>query len=143
MDMHALARPLVFTNGVFDLLHRGHVEYLQQARELGAALVVGLNSDLSAGGLGKGPGRPLVPCADRAAVLQALACVSLVLPFDDATPLALIELLRPDIYVKGSDYTLATLPESRQVKAWGGRTLLAPIVPHLSTTALIQRIREA
>jgi len=140
--MHALARPLVFTNGVFDLLHRGHVEYLQQARELGAALVVGLNSDLSAGGLGKGPGRPLVPCADRAAVLQALACVSLVLPFDDATPLALIELLRPDIYVKGGDYDMATLPEAALVRSQGGTAIALPFLAGRSTSALVARIRS-
>lgn len=141
LDIDTLLRPLVFTNGVFDLLHRGHVEYLQQARALGAALVVGLNSDASAGRLGKGPGRPLVACADRAAVLSALACVSLVLPFDDAAPLALIELLRPDIYVKGGDYDMATLAEAALVRSWGGMAVALPFLAGRSTSALVAKIQ--
>ncbi len=143
VDIAHLPRPLVFTNGVFDLLHRGHVQTLYAARALGKSLVVGVNSDASVRRLGKGPERPLNTSQDRAALIAALSPVDMVVIFDERTPELLLDQLRPDIYVKGSDYTLATLPESRQVKAWGGRTLLAPIVPHLSTTALIQRIREA
>lgn len=139
--MNHLPRPLVFTNGVFDLLHRGHVETLQQARALGASLVVGLNSDASALGLGKGPGRPLVTCEDRAAVLRALACVSLVLPFDEAAPLALIKRLRPDIYVKGGDYEMRTLPEAALVRSWGGSTIALPFLPGRSTSALVAKIQ--
>ena len=140
-DAATLPRPLVFTNGVFDLLHRGHVEYLGQARALGASLVVGLNSDASARNLRKGPGRPLVPCADRAAVLRALACVSLVLPFDGATPMALIEQLRPDIYAKGGDYDMETLAEAALVRGWGGTAIALPFLPGRSTSALVARIR--
>lgn len=141
IDIPTLPRPLVFTNGVFDLLHRGHVEYLQQARAMGASLVVGLNSDASARKLGKGPGRPLVPCEDRAALLQALACVSLVLPFDEAAPLPLIERLRPDIYVKGGDYDMATLAEAALVRSWGGSSVALPFLPGRSTSALVARIQ--
>ena len=141
ISMTDLPRPLVFTNGVFDLLHRGHVECLQQARALGASLVVGLNSDASARGLGKGTGRPLVPCEDRAAVLRALACVSLVLPFDETAPLALIELLRPDIYVKGGDYDMAALPEAALVRSWGGSAIALPFLPGRSTSALVASIQ--
>lgn len=141
IDPTTLPRPLVFTNGVFDLLHRGHVEYLQQARALGASLVVGLNSDASARGLQKGPGRPLVPCDDRAAVLRALACVSLVLPFDGAAPLALIEQLRPDIYAKGGDYDMATLAEAALVRSGGGTAITLPFLPGRSTSTLVARIQ--
>ncbi|MCZ2496550.1 adenylyltransferase/cytidyltransferase family protein [Xylophilus sp. Kf1] len=140
-DALDLPRPLVFTNGVFDLLHRGHVEYLQQARALGASLVVGLNSDASARGLGKGAGRPLVPCEDRAALLRALACVSRVLTFDEAAPLALIARLRPDIYVKGGDYDMQTLPEAALVRAAGGSAIALPFWPDRSTSALVAKIR--
>ena len=112
----ALPRPVVFTNGVFDILHRGHVSYLAQARELGASLVIGLNSDASARTLGKGPDRPLNNEADRACVLAALESVSLVTLFDESTPVALLELVRPDIYVKGGDYDIETLPETACVR---------------------------
>jgi len=137
-----LPRPLVFTNGVFDLLHRGHVECLAAARREGASLVVGINGDVSVRGLGKGALRPLVPEADRAVVVAALEAVSLVVLFDEPTPAALIALLRPDVYVKGGDYRLADLPEARQVAAWGGRALTVPIVAGRSTTALVERIRR-
>src|SRR6478609_11823841 len=103
----ALARPLVFTNAVFDILHRGHVTYLEQARGLGASLVVAVNSDASVRRLGKGPERPLNPQEDRMAVLAALACVDLVVPFDTDTPLDLIVGCAPDVLVKGGDYTVA------------------------------------
>ncbi len=139
----ALPRPLVFTNGVFDILHRGHVCYLAAARALGASLVVGLNSDASVRLLGKGPDRPLNPQDDRAAVLAALESVSLVTPFDECMPLALIERVRPDIYVKGGDYDVAALAETALVQRWGGRAVAIPFVEGRSTTALVRRIRSA
>jgi rfaE bifunctional protein nucleotidyltransferase chain/domain len=137
----ALARPLVFTNGVFDILHRGHVTYLAEARALGASLVVGLNSDASARGLGKGPGRPLNGEADRACVLAALESVSLVTLFDEPTPLALLALVRPDVYVKGGDYDVERLAETALVRAWGGNARALPFVDGYSTSALVARIR--
>jgi D-glycero-beta-D-manno-heptose 1-phosphate adenylyltransferase len=137
----ALVRPLVFTNGVFDILHRGHVSYLAQARALGASLVIGLNSDASARGLGKGPGRPLNAEADRACVLAALESVSLVTLFDEATPVALLKLVRPDLYVKGGDYDIETLEETRWVRSWGGEARALGFIDGYSTTALVQRIR--
>jgi len=137
----SLARPLVLTNGVFDLLHRGHVDCLAQARSLGASLVVAINSDASARALGKGPGRPLVPCDDRAAVLAALEAVSLVVVFDEPAPLALLQRLRPDVYVKGGDYDMATLAEAALVRAFGGQAIALPFLPGRSTTALVRRIR--
>jgi len=136
-----LARPMVFTNGVFDILHRGHVSYLAAARALGASLVVGLNSDASARLLGKGPDRPLNAEADRACVLAALASIDLVTLFDEQTPCELIERLRPDIYVKGGDYDMDTLEESRLVRSWGGRAVAMPFVDGYSTTQLVRRIR--
>lgn len=137
----ALARPLVFTNGVFDILHRGHVTYLAEARALGAALVVAVNSDASVRGLGKGGDRPLNAEADRAAVLAALACVDLVTVFDQPVPLAPIEAARPDIYVKGGDYNIDVLPESRLVRSIGGTAVAIPFRHDRSTTGLLQRIR--
>ena len=137
-----LARPLVFTNGVFDVLHRGHVMYLAQARALGASLVVALNTDASAKRLGKGPDRPLNSETDRAVVIAALASSSLVTWFDEDTPLALITQLRPDILVKGGDYDMALLPETQVVQAYGGRALALPFVDGYSTTALVKRIRQ-
>ncbi len=138
-----LPRPLVFTNGVFDILHRGHVSYLAAARALGASLVIGLNSDASVRLLGKGPERPLNSQDDRAAVLAALESVSLVTLFDDRMPLALIERVRPDVYVKGGDYDMATLAETALVQGWGGRSVAIPFVEGRSTTGLVQRIRGA
>lgn len=138
----ALPRPVVFTNGVFDILHRGHVNYLQAARALGGSLVVGVNSDASARQLGKGPDRPLNRERDRAEVLAALACVSLVVVFEGRTPVSLIERLRPDIYVKGGDYDMETLEETRVVRSWGGRSLAIPFVDGYSTTSLVGRIRS-
>ena len=136
------SRPLVFTNGVFDVLHRGHVNYLAQARELGAALVVGLNSDASARSLHKGPDRPLNRQTDRAQVLAALQAVDFVLLFDEPNPCALIEQLRPDIYVKGGDYDIEALAETALVRRWGGRALALPFVDGYSPSALVQRIRD-
>ena len=138
----ALPRPVVFTNGVFDILHRGHVSYLVAARALGASLVVGLNSDASARGLGKGPDRPLNRELDRACVLGALESVDAVLLFDEATPLALLDVCRPDLYVKGGDYDMEAIPETALVRGWGGRALALPFVQGYSTTALVQRIQQ-
>jgi rfaE bifunctional protein nucleotidyltransferase chain/domain len=135
-----LPRPLVFTNGVFDILHRGHVSYLCAARALGACLAVGLNSDASARGLGKGADRPLNTALDRACVLGALTAVDAVLLFDEPTPLALLALCRPDIYVKGGDYDIEQLAETALVRSWGGQALALPFVAGYSTTALVQRI---
>jgi rfaE bifunctional protein nucleotidyltransferase chain/domain len=138
----ALPRPLVFTNGVFDVLHRGHVMYLAQARALGASLLVALNTDASARRLGKGPDRPLNNEMDRACVIAALASSSLVTWFDEDTPLELIAQVRPDILVKGGDYDMASLPESTLVQSWGGRALALPFVAGYSTTALVRKIRS-
>jgi rfaE bifunctional protein nucleotidyltransferase chain/domain len=135
------ARPLVFTNGVFDVLHRGHVVYLARAREIGATLLVGVNTDVSARRLGKGPERPLNNEADRALVLVGLASVSFVTWFDEDTPCELIARCRPDVYVKGGDYDVETLEETRLVRSWGGRSEAIDFVPGYSTTSLLQRIR--
>ena len=138
----ALAAPVVFTNGVFDILHRGHVSYLAQARALGASLVVGLNSDASARRLGKGPDRPLNREVDRACVLAALESVSLVLLFDEPTPVELLTLVRPQLYVKGGDYDIEALAETRCVRSWGGDARALGFVEGYSTTALVARIRS-
>ena len=138
----ALPRPLVFTNGVFDVIHRGHVVYLAQARALGGSLVVALNTDASAKRLGKGPNRPLNNEADRAVVIAALESVSLVTWFDEDTPLQLIAELKPDLLVKGGDYDMQTLAETKVVQAYGGRALAIPFVDGYSTTALVDRIRS-
>ena len=132
---------VIFTNGVFDVLHRGHVSYLAQARALGDRLVVGLNTDASARRLNKGPDRPLNNEADRAWVMAALESVSAVTWFDEDTPMALIETLRPDVIVKGGDYDMDRLPESALVKSWGGQALALPFVSGYSTTQLVTRIR--
>ena len=139
----ALPRPLVFTNGVFDLLHRGHVTYLEQARELGAALVVAVNSDASARRLGKGDDRPLNPLDDRMAVLAALSAVDLVVPFEDDTPRSLIVACAPDVLVKGGDYTAETTAGAAETIARGGRFVAIPFAHQRSTTALVRRIRNA
>lgn len=137
----ALPRPIVFTNGVFDVLHRGHVNYLHQAAALGGSLIVAVNSDASARMLGKGPDRPLNRAEDRAAVLAGLASVALVTFFDERTPVELIQEIRPDLYVKGGDYDMETLEETRVVRSWGGNALAIPFVDGYSTTALVKRIR--
>jgi rfaE bifunctional protein nucleotidyltransferase chain/domain len=138
----ALARPLVFTNGVFDILHRGHVTYLAQARRLGASLVVGVNADASVRRLGKGDDRPLNPLADRMAVLAALEAVSLVTPFDADTPLTLILACRPDVLVKGGDWALDAIVGAREVRSWGGAVHSIPFEHERSTTILLRKIRE-
>ncbi len=139
--MAALPKPVVFTNGVFDVLHRGHVAYLHEARQLGGSLVVAVNSDASARMLGKGPDRPLNKAEDRAAVLAGLASVSLVTFFDERTPVALIKEARPELYVKGGDYDMETLEETAVVRSWGGEALAIPFVDGYSTTSLVKRIR--
>ena len=133
--------PVVFTNGVFDLLHVGHVGLLEAARAEGGVLVVGVNSDASVRRLEKGADRPMVPERERARLLAALGCVDCVVLFDDETPLALIERLRPDVLVKGADYARAAIVGADQVEAWGGRVVRVPLVPGASTTALLARLR--
>ena len=137
----ALPRPVVFTNGVFDVLHRGHATYLAKARELGASLVLAVNTDASARRLGKGPDRPLNNELDRAVLLAALESVSLVTWFDEDTPLELITEIKPDVLVKGGDYDMDTLAETAVVKAYGGKALAIPFVDGYSTTALVRKIR--
>lgn len=137
-----LPRPLVFTNGCFDILHRGHVTYLAQARSLGASLVVAVNSDASVRRLGKGDDRPVNPLADRMAVLAALECLSLVTWFDEDTPLARILDCRPDVLVKGGDWPVDRIVGAPEVLAWGGRVHSIPFLHERSTTALLDKIRS-
>lgn len=137
----ALPQPVVFTNGVFDVLHAGHVTYLAQARSLGGSLVVALNTDASAKKLGKGPDRPLNNDIDRATLIAALESVSLVTWFDEDTPLEIIDELRPQIIVKGGDYDMAKLKEAQLVESYGGKALALPFVAGYSTTALVAKIR--
>lgn len=136
-------RPLVFTNGVFDILHRGHVTYLDAAAALGATLIVAVNTDESVRRLGKGDDRPLNSQDDRAAVLAALESVSYVTYFAEDTPYQLIQALRPDIIVKGGDYNMDTLPETELVESWGGKAVAIPFEFQRSTTKLLNRIRAA
>ncbi|MGK6320524.1 adenylyltransferase/cytidyltransferase family protein [Sphingomonas sp. DT-204] len=138
----ALPRPLVFTNGVFDVLHRGHVTYLAAARSLGAGLFVAVNSDASVRMLGKGPDRPINRAEDRAIVLAALESVTAVSVFEERAPLRILAQVRPDIYVKGGDYTLDQLPEAELMREWGGRTVIMPFVDGFSTTELLRRVRS-
>ena len=136
-----LSRPWVFTNGVFDVLHRGHVVYLAQARALGGSLIVALNTDASVRRLGKGDDRPLNNEMDRAIVMASQEAVSLVTWFGEDTPQALIAEIRPDILVKGGDYQMEVLPETALMHTWGGKALALPFVSGYSTTALVKRIR--
>ncbi len=138
-----LVRPLVFTNGVFDILHRGHVTYLARARALGAGLLVALNSDASARRLGKEGARPVNPLADRMALIAALESVSAVTWFDEDTPEAMIAALRPEVLVKGGDWAPERIAGAPGVLARGGRVLSIPFEHERSTTALLQRIRKA
>ena len=140
--LDSLPRPLVFTNGVFDILHRGHVAYLEEARALGSSLAVAVNSDASVRRLDKGNDRPLNSLDDRMAVLAALACVDLVVPFDDDTPRALITAAHPDVLAKGGDYTAETTAGAAEVIASGGRFVAIPFRHDRSTTALLARIRR-
>ena len=138
----ALPRPLVFTNGCFDVLHRGHVTYLAQARALGTALVVGVNSDASVKRLGKGDDRPLNTQEDRMAVLAALQAVDLVVVFDEDTPLNLILACRPDVLAKGGDWSPDKIVGAHEVQGWGGAAHSIPFLHHRSTTALLNKIRS-
>jgi D-glycero-beta-D-manno-heptose 1-phosphate adenylyltransferase len=135
------AGPVVFTNGVFDLLHPGHVELLEAARGEGAALVVGVNSDASVRRLGKGEARPVTPEAARARILAGLAAVDCVVLFDEDTPLALIEALEPDVLVKGADYSRENIVGADWVEARGGRVVRVPLLAGYSTSALVERLR--
>ena len=141
-QVRALPRPLVFTNGVFDVLHRGHVTYLTQARAQGASLIVALNSDASTRRLGKGDDRPINRLEDRAAVIASLESVSAVTWFEDDTPLALIRLLRPDVLVKGGDWTADAIVGADEVRGWGGTVHAIPFLHQKSTTALLAAIRK-
>lgn len=136
------SKPMVFTNGVFDILHRGHCNYLAQARALGELLVVGVNSDSSVRGLNKGPERPLNTETDRAFVLASLQSVDFVVIFDEPTPASLLMALRPDVYVKGGDYDIESLEETRLVRGWGGRSLALPFVDGYSTTRMVAKLRD-
>jgi rfaE bifunctional protein nucleotidyltransferase chain/domain len=137
----SLPRPLVFTNGVFDVLHRGHVTYLAQARARGASLIVALNSDASTRRLGKGDDRPINRLEDRAAVIASLEAVSAVTWFNDDTPLSLIRLLRPDVLVKGGDWSADAIVGADVVRGWGGTVLSIPFLHQTSTTTLLAAIR--
>jgi len=136
-----LPRPLVFTNGCFDILHRGHVTYLADARALGKSLLVAVNSDASVVRLNKGEGRPINPLEDRMAVLAALQSVDLVTWFEDDTPLKLIVACRPNVLVKGGDWPLETIVGAKEVEEWGGQVRPIPFRYERSTTALVSRIR--
>jgi rfaE bifunctional protein nucleotidyltransferase chain/domain len=137
-----LARPLVFTNGCFDIVHRGHVTYLAQAAVLGSSMVVALNSDASVKRQGKGDGRPVNTLADRLAVIAALGCVSLVTWFEEDTPLQRIIECRPEILVKGGDWPPERIVGSTEVAGWGGMVHSIPFTHQLSTTALLERVRR-
>lgn len=137
-----LPKPVVLTNGVFDILHRGHVTYLAQARALGASLVVAVNTDASVKRLGKGDDRPLNHCDDRMAVLAALEAVDLVVPFDEDTALDIVQQARPDIYAKGGDYDMMAIPEGQAVIAYGGRAVAIDFRHDRSTTKLLDKARK-
>ncbi len=137
-----LPRPLVFTNGCFDILHRGHVTLLAQARALGKSMLVALNSDASVRRLGKGDERPVNTLADRLAVMAALDCVSLVTWFDEDTPIARILECRPDVLVKGGDWPVEKIVGHTEVAGWGGRVVSIPFIHQKSTTALLDKIRR-
>jgi len=137
-----LPKPVVFTNGVFDILHRGHVTYLDQARQEGASLIVALNSDASVKRLGKGPDRPINNQDDRMAVMAALDCVSLVTVFEEDTPLNAILQARPDVLVKGGDWPVEKMVGSKEVQGWGGRAVSIAFDHDTSTTATLKKIRS-
>jgi rfaE bifunctional protein nucleotidyltransferase chain/domain len=140
--VQTLPRPLVFTNGVFDVLHRGHVTYLAQARAQGASLIVALNSDASTRRLGKGDDRPVNRLEDRTAVIASLEAVSAVTWFEEDTPLELIRALRPDVLIKGGDWKPAAIVGADEVLGWGGKVYSIPFLHQKSTTALLDAIRK-
>lgn len=137
-----LPKPVVLTNGVFDILHRGHVTYLAQARAQGASLVVAANTDASVKRLGKGDDRPINTCEDRMAVLAALESVSLVVPFDEDTALKVVQEVRPQVYVKGGDYNMTAIPEGQAVMAYGGCAMAIAFEHDRSTTKLLAKVRK-
>ena len=137
-----LPKPVVLTNGVFDILHRGHVTYLAQARALGASLVVAVNTDASVKRLGKGDDRPLNTMRDRMAVLAALESVSLVVEFDEDTALQVVQEARPEIYAKGGDYVMSDIPEGKEVIAYGGKAVAIDFAHDRSTSKLVAKIRQ-
>lgn len=141
-DSTLCVAPVVFTNGVFDLLHRGHVTYLDEAAQLGGSLIVAVNTDASAKRLGKGPERPLNTMSDRMALLAALSSIAAVTYFDEDTPFDLIRRLRPDLIVKGGDYDMSTLAETPLVQSWGGQAVAIPFRFERSTTSLVQKIKS-
>lgn len=136
------SRKIVFTNGTFDILHIGHIRYLEQARKLGDVLVVGVNSDVSVRSY-KGQGRPINPEKERLQILAALECVSYVTRFSDPTPLKLIRACKPDVLVKGGDWKLSQIVGAKEVLSWGGKVKRLPFVPDRSTTRVIQKLRQA
>lgn len=133
---------LVFTNGVFDILHAGHVRYLGQARALGDLLIVGVNSDKSVIRLAKGPNRPVNPLDDRIAVIEALRAVSGAVSFEEDTPEDLISILKPEVHVKGGDYQVEDLPETKIVRGYGGEVVILPFLAGRSTTSILKRLGE-
>jgi rfaE bifunctional protein nucleotidyltransferase chain/domain len=139
-ELRAAGKTLVFTNGHFDLLHTGHLDYLEKARTMGNALFVGVNGDTATEAL-KGRGRPIVPAVDRARLIAALWCVDAAIIFESLTATSLVEALKPEIYVKGGDYQTGNLPERSAVEGYGGRVVLVDLLPERSTSALIARIR--
>jgi rfaE bifunctional protein nucleotidyltransferase chain/domain len=141
-QLRDVPRPYVFTNGVFDILHRGHVTYLAQARALGASLIVAINSDNSVRRLGKGDDRPINSTEDRMAVIAALECVDLVTSFEEDTPLKLINTIKPEFLVKGGDWSVELIVGSAEVESWGGKTLSIPFEYQTSTSKTIERIRK-
>lgn len=138
----ALPHPVVLTNGVFDILHRGHVTYLAQARAQGASLVVAVNTDASVKRLGKGSDRPINICVDRMAVLAALEAVSLVVEFDEDTALEVVQEVRPEVYVKGGDYQMNTIPEGQAVLMYGGKVMVIAFEHDRSTSKLLSKVRK-
>jgi rfaE bifunctional protein nucleotidyltransferase chain/domain len=137
-----IKRPLVFTNGCFDILHRGHVTYLAQAAAMGASLVVALNSDASVKRQGKGDDRPINTLEDRMALMASLECVTLVTWFDEDTPLNVILALKPDVLVKGGDWSTEKIVGAKEVHAWGGKVYSIPFLHARSTTATLNKIRS-
>lgn len=142
-DLQRQGRTVVFTNGVFDILHPGHVRYLADARALGDALIVGVNADASVRRLSKGPERPIHPEQERAEVLAALACVDAVVIFDEDTPHAIIAAVQPDVLVKGADWAADAIVGRDVVEARGGRVVRIPLAPGYSTTAILNRLRQS
>lgn len=141
-SLQVIEKPIVFTNGVFDILHRGHVTYLAQAKSLGKSLVVGVNSDTSVKMLGKGDDRPINSELDRMALLASLECVDLVVCFQEKTPVEIIQLIHPEMYIKGGDYEIDALEETQLVKSWGGSAFAIPFIHHRSTSEILKKIRN-